>query len=81
MSRLFRLRLGDGTSWAVTAPDVAAARTKAENYFPNESAAIEESVNGEPWQLVSAPCTCSPEQREILSSLGDYCEDSCGRRP
>jgi len=80
--RLFRLRLSDSTTWAVVASTIAGARIKAEKYFPHEHVQIEESRDGGPWRLADAGCaTCSPEQREILSNLGDYCEDSCGRRP
>lgn len=77
MSRLFRLALRDGTTWAITGASIGEARQKAERYFPNEHTRIEESVNGAPWRLVDPGCATCPAA-DVMPDLGGACEVSCG---
>lgn len=77
MSRLFRLLLRDGTTWAVTGHDVREARDKAERYFPNEHVKVQESTDGSPWRLVDAGCATCPAA-DVMPSLGAACATSCG---
>jgi hypothetical protein len=37
---------------------------------------------GKTWKLVvehTAPCNCSPEEKDVMQNLGRACELSCGR--
>lgn len=76
---VYRLRLSDGTTWVVVAKDAAAARAKAETYFPHDRVSIEESRDGSEWETIAEPPRCSEcRQRDVMPYLGCACAVSCG---
>lgn len=86
-SRVFRIRLGDGSTWVVTSSResfseaLAEAEAKRERAFPHDSVAVVEawSDGSFPWKPLprEAACIRCPA-RDVMPDLGTACETSCG---